>query len=386
MEILVYTIPFIIAVILAIVFPKKMVWWEYIAIILGSFLVSLIISLCMKAGNIQDTEYLGDYVTKVRHYDPWDEWIERRCTRQVRVGTDNDGNAIYEEEEYDCSYRQYHPENWSYFDSHLNEHIYNFKEPAFDYIRNRFGTPGVFVDMHRHYYTLDGDAQDYFWNGQVLTAQTLTREHTYTNRIRNSHSVFKYENIMPRKADSLGLFDYPRIRDVWHLDQNPVLVGENTFTPTKAEIDSVKYINGYFGERRQFRMFVLLFSQDADFEISEYQKSYWEGGNKNELVVCISATPERKVRWVNVFSWEDAPVMAVKTRDWVTAHCDSLSLSQLSEQVKNTLPEWKRKEFADFKYIKPRLKRWQETALLFVSFLLALGLGIFCVQNEHENR
>ena len=77
-----------------------------------------------------DTEYLGDYVTKVRHYDEWDEWVHRTCTRTYKVGNTTRTQT------YDCSYRRYHPEKWSYFDSRGNEHfIYSKKE--FDIIKKQ---------------------------------------------------------------------------------------------------------------------------------------------------------------------------------------------------------------------------------------------------------
>ena len=100
----------------------------------------------MIKANTTDTEYYGGYIVKVRHYDEWDEWIERTCTRQVPIGKDKDGNTIYKEEEYDCSYRQYHPEYWVYVTNLSNFEI-PLSDKLFEYIRKRFGSPMVFVDM-----------------------------------------------------------------------------------------------------------------------------------------------------------------------------------------------------------------------------------------------
>ena len=120
MDILAYLIPLIVAIFLLFFFKKEVVWWEYALIILIPVLVHISTKAIMVACNTTDVEYLGDYITKVRHYDEWDEWIHRTCTRTRKVG---DRTVT---ETYDCSYRQYHPERWSYFDQNGDEHwLYN---------------------------------------------------------------------------------------------------------------------------------------------------------------------------------------------------------------------------------------------------------------------
>ena len=114
MEIVLYFLPFLISIVLLIFFKKHIVWWEYIVLIVPSVLFTLVVREAFIWGKTEDTEYWGGYAVKIRHYDEWDEWIDRTCTRMVAVGTDKEGNTIYEEEEYDCSYRQYHPEYWVY--------------------------------------------------------------------------------------------------------------------------------------------------------------------------------------------------------------------------------------------------------------------------------
>ena len=57
-----------------------------------------------KQSNAADTEYLGSYVTRIRHYDAWNEYIHRTCTRTVGSGKNQ------RTETYDCSYVENHPE------------------------------------------------------------------------------------------------------------------------------------------------------------------------------------------------------------------------------------------------------------------------------------
>ena len=372
MDFLIYIIPFLVSVFLLFFFRKKVVWWEYIVMIAVPIVVSLIVRVIMVGYNNTDTEYLGDYITKVRHYDDWDEWVHRTCTRTVKSGKTTITQT------YDCSYRQYHPERWSYFDQDGEEHWLFYKE-EFDEIVRRFGTKMIFVDMHRRYYTDDGDAQDYYWNGSEETAWPVTHSHKYTNKLQNSRSIFNFEEIDKEYADSIGLYDYPPIE---MYDQNPIL--SHTIKLPKNQEDALRYTNGFYGKKHQFRVFVLLF-ENKDIEISEKQRSYWKGGNKNELVVCLGVK-DNKVDWCNAFSWCDVPTIDVKTETYFIQN-DTLDLKAYSDLLRESLDngEWVRKNFEDFSYLKPELSLTQQIWILVISILLNVGFAIFVIKNDFEN-
>lgn len=372
MDFLIYIIPFLVSVFLLFFFRKKVVWWEYIVMIAVPIVVSLIVRVIMVSYNNTDTEYLGDYITKVRHYDDWDEWVHRTCTRTVKSGKTTVTQT------YDCSYRQYHPERWSYFDQDGEEHWLFYKE-EFDEIVRRFGTKMIFVDMHRRYYTKDGDAQEYRWNGSEKTAWPVTHPHKYKNKLQNSRSIFNFEEIDENYADSIGLYDYPPIE---MYDQNPIL--SHTIKLPKNQEDALRYTNGFYGKKHQFRVFVLLF-ENKDIEISEKQRSYWKGGNKNELVVCLGVK-DNKVDWCNAFSWCDVPTIDVKTETYF-AQNDTLDLKAYSDLLRESLDngEWVRKNFEDFSYLKPELSLTQQIWILVISILLNIGFAIFVIKNDFEN-
>ena len=372
MDFLIYIIPFLVSVFLLFFFRKKVVWWEYIVMIAVPIVVSLIVRLIMVGYNNTDTEYLGDYITKVRHYDDWDEWVHRTCTRTVKSGKTTITQT------YDCSYRQYHPERWSYFDQDGEEH-WLFYEEEFDEIVRRFGTKMIFVDMHRRYYTDDGDAQDYYWSGSEETAWPVTHSHKYTNKLQNSRSIFNFEEIDKEYADSIGLYDYPPIE---MYDQNPIL--SHTIKLPKNQEDALRYTNGFYGKNHQFRVFVLLFENKV-IEISEKQRSYWKGGNKNELVVCLGVK-DNKVDWCNAFSWCDVPTIDVKTETYF-AQNDTLDLKAYSDLLRESLDngDWVRKNFEDFSYLKPELSLTQQIWILVISILLNVGFAIFVIKNNFEN-
>ena len=374
MEIIAFVLPFIVAIFLLFFFRKETTWWEYILLIVPSILVFFITKLVMVSVNTSDVEYLGDYITKVRHYDEWDEWIHRRCTRTYKSGKTTVTQT------YDCSYRKYHPERWSYFDQDGNEHWLFYKE-EYDLIRKRFKTPEHFIDMKRKYYRIDGDAQEYLWNGTESTIYTVTHENSYVNKIQASRSVFNFTKITDEEAETLGLYKYP---EIVNYDQTPIL-SKNFSVSTKQEY-AIRYINGFYGKKYQFRIYFLLFPYENGIEISELQRSYWVGGNKNELIVCLGMKDSTHIGWCNAFSWCDSPKLELKTEQYFNEK-DSLDLIAYSDTLKHLLlnGEWERKEFEDFNYIKPELTSTQYIIMLIILLLYNIGISIFIILNDIKN-
>jgi len=380
MEIVLYFLPFLISIVLLIFFKKHIVWWEYIVLIVPSVLFTLVVREAFIWGKTEDTEYWGGYAVKIRHYDEWDEWIDRTCTRMVAVGTDKEGNTIYEEEEYDCSYRQYHPEYWVY-KNNITQHEVPISKELFEKIRKQFNTKMVFVDMHRNYYRIDGDAQDYFYDGTISHLRALTKEHTYKNKILVSQSIFNFEKISREEAEKEGLFEYPKIED----NDQQVILGLKL---GKALEKKYKYINSMYGKEKQFRIYVLIF-KDKPFAVSELQKSYWQGGNKNEFVLCLGYNTKKKtIDWCNPFSWSDNPKLEVTTKRYFREHNHVRDLWLYPNWLKTHLGLWKRKNFADFEYIDNTLTNGQSVWLFILILLFNVFTSIFLLGNEfsYENQ
>ena len=368
MEVIIYIIPFITALFLLIVFNRKMVWWEYLVLILPSLLFTLITQLIMVSVNSSDTEYLGGYVNRITYYEPWDEMVRVRHTR-----TDSDG----EEEVYYTWEREYHSERYTYVDNESNwEHYLSKKE--YEIIKKRMGNKSVFRDMHRDYHRIDGDAYDIYWDKTIEHLYDITTPHTYTNKIKasQSHTIFKYSDISEEDAKELGMYEYP---DINLMNQNPI-IGRYASDKDKQRI---KYINATYGKTHQFRVY-MLFYEGKDIEISEQQKAYWQNGNKNEFVVCLG-TQRDSVVWCNPFSWCDEPKLEVLTRDYFIQN-PKVDIDAYGKWLQTQIPtKWKRKEFSDFEYIHIGLSKGQYITLIIIMILLNIGISVFLVVNDIKN-
>ena len=375
MLILCFLIPFIACLILYFGFRHATVWWEYIVLVFPSILLTLILYFSLKYTGITDTEYLGYYVSKVCYYEPWDEYIHRTCTREVYDGTDSEGHAKYHTETYDCSYVDYHPSEWTIINN-VNHERYISKD-LYNYICQRFGTPKQFVDMHRHFHTIDGDKYECHFNGDRNRMYTLTDSHYYKNKILKSKSIFNYSEVSEQDKKDYRLFDYPDFS--YKNDQCPIM--SEVYVP-KYVIDSFKYVNAYYGGKYQFRTYVMIW-KDAPIETSTYQEDYFVGGNKNELCICISVNNENQIQWVRTFSWEDKPDLEVEINH-LWEYGSDLDLMKLNRYLIQNVPmKWHRKAFADFEYINIMLDTWQWILILALTIIYNVGISIYIIKNNN---
>lgn len=377
METIVYLIPIITIAILAIFYRKETAWWEYLIVIVPTMLIYFTIRGIALFTSSLSTEYYGGYITKITHYDDWDEWIVKTCTRRVYAGTDSKGHAKYRTETYDCSYREYYPDYWTMTDNNGSE-IY-ISQNEFDSIKASWGTPEVFLDMHRDYMTIDGDAQYHEWNNEKETIRTTSTAHSYRNKVKNSLSVFNFREINQKEAKKLGLFDYPKIKNY---DQNPILGLRGC---TENDIREISYLNGVYGKDKQFRMY-LMFFYNKDLQVSIDQQSYWVGGNKNEFNVCIGLDSlTNKIQWVNAFSWMDKPTLEVNVESYFNSR-DTVDIKEFSEYINRLIPsQWERKEFKDFEYLKSELSNKTYMVIIILLFLYNIGISIFVIKNDFKN-
>lgn len=204
----------------------------------------------------------------------------------------------------------------------------------------------------------------------------MTRSHEYENKVKASHSVFKFEDISKKEARRIGLYDYP---DIHLRDQCPIIGAKFSARQERA----IRVLNAQYGPKKEFRLY-LLFYRNKPLSIADRQRSYWQGGNKNELVVCVGLDNRNRVVWSDAFSWCDSPVLSIKSRDWFMSH--RLDLCAFASYIEPIVQkEWKRKNFADFKYLSVELSDKQYWGIIILMLLLNTGLSVWVVRNDFRN-
>ena len=367
MEILIFLIPIVTAGILAFKFREKTALWEYAVVLVPSLLLFFALKYSFVYISSLDNEYLSDLVSKITYYEDWDETVMVTHTRTVSCG-----NGKTRTETYVVPERRYHPKRYVY--ETVTGETNDVSEDEYKLICYKLNMPAVFKDMHRSYRSKDGDAYVTSWNRTRENSYPVTWTHLYQNKVKaSSYSIFKYGNMSEEEIKENKLFDYPEIKNN---DQNPIL----GFNATDTDIDAVRYLNGYRGPKNQIHVFILCFNNPS-LEVAEMQKAYWQGGNKNEFVVCLGVK-NNTVIWCNPFSWSDEPMLEVKTRDYFIKHPD-INFKDYAEWLDTQIDKnWHRKEFNDFNYLSIELSIGWYIAILIIILCYNVGISYWVITNE----
>lgn len=372
MTLIILLIPIVVAIFLFFFFKKNTTWWEYCLLIGPSIFLFLILKYSIISYEESDIEYLGNYITKVTYYQPWNEYIHRTCTR-----TCGSGKHTYTVS-YDCSYVDEHPEQFAYTLNTGEEEMTTAED--FNNIKCHWHSKAIFRDLDRDYYTKDGDAFDTKWDGNKMTCKTRTFQENYTNKVRASHSIFKFEDISKAKAKKLGLYDYPE-RETDYAQQEQVL---GLKKKDRAGVQMINYINGIYGFKKQFRTYILMF-YNKSITIAQNQREYWEGGNKNEFIVCIGVDSiTNKIQWSYPFSWQDTPLLEAKTKQFLIPD-SKFSLYKYSCWLDNNISRnWKRKNFDTFDYLNVDLSDKQYLFLLIMIAFYDIAISVYIIRNGYN--
>lgn len=327
---------------------------------------------------MHDEEYRSSLVIEARHYQYWETWKVETCSRQVACGedcsTDSQGRTScstkYCTEYYDCSYCDGNNEYWQAFDN--RGHAWSIPKSDYEYLCNKWSKPKVFNDLNRDINFSngcgkDGDMYSIRWGGEVYRTESYNWTASFINRTKLSKTTFKFLEISDADADSLGLYRYPKISNY----RQDYILGISYLNLSSSQKDSIitlsKYFNGFHGPNSKLHTFILLFKNKPQ-DISLKQQSYWEGGNQNELVVCIGSDDKNHINWVHPFSWTDNKRVLIDAREDIS-EIDSLDFKKVYGTLnKSVNKHFKYKDLdKDFDYLNADLSN---TAIFWVWFIV----------------
>ena len=360
-------IPFL-AIGLALIFHHhKVKWWEAII----PFAVALVCIVVSKAIAedlaTRSYEYWGGWTVSAHYFEDWNEYVHKTCTDTHCSGSGKDRTCYTTIR--DCSYVDYHPENWALLDS--NGQTHSISEAAYTALKKRLGTSPQFVDMHRRYHTNDGDQYKVLWSGQDTNVVPIFTKHNYENRVAASRSVFNYKKVSSDEALKLGLFAYPENVDLFNFPSVLGSCGQDT-----ARINTkLSFYNAKLGRIKQLRMWVICLPS-ADPSIGREQEAYWTGGNKNEVVVI------RGTGWTHVFSWTDDKTPVINIRDFSASHELSATVDFMAEELNKSFV---RKQFEDFSYLTIDTPLWCIVIAWILTLLTSGATTWWVIHNDFSD-
>ena len=311
-------------------------------------------------------EYLSGFVTQVEHYNAWTEQVVYYET----VKLPNGGTRSVRRVRY-----VYHPEYWQWvlntgITSSISHSTYNYWSDLWSTPEERFSTFHVNC-------VSGGGGQRYLWDNEKNHCRTVTYTGRYTNPLKHSNSIFRFQDISKQQAQELKLYDYP---DIEQSEQN-VILGKDVQV---SELHEFQYINAIYGLQHQIHVFILLFdASEHHVTVAEQQRAYWQGGNKNEFTICLGIEgEERLVKWCSTFSWMDEPTLGVATEGYFLELIGQpLQLGPFAEWFHEHIDLWKRKEFKDFKYLNNKMQPWQLATMFLAAGADSYGIWWFLTKH-----
>ncbi len=369
-------IPVLAAIILALVYSRRLIWWEYLVILLVPAMFIMGMKSLTEFTQTKATEFLGGYIVQAEHHEHWNEWITQTCVRMVSCGTDSEGNTEYCPEAYDCSYCKDHPEYWELIDSNSNG--WEVPRSTYDSYIVRWKTPQVFVNQHHSFYTIDGN--EFFvhlpevYSDEMIESTTVP--HSYTNKVQASHSVFNFPVIDPKKVSVMERGGI----NAWHQE---CILGDAGPTKHAGDI-TIGKLNGMLGKASKVRVYVLVFKNKPRQSFID-QQAYWKNGHKNELDICVSVDNDYSVQWADVFSWSKEETLKFAIKDHLVGQ-KTLDLGELGtwlfDQVKGKVI---RRDFREFDYLTIDPPMWTIVLTFVLVFVFCAVMGFVFVNMTDFN-
>jgi len=368
-------IPIIGVVLMNVLWREKVVWWENILPPIVTLIVIALLKVGVEKAQVTDIEYWTGWVKEARYYEDWNELVTYTETE-----TDSKGNS----RTVTKTRVDYHPAYWQMIDS--NSQVHGIKQGLYKHYVTYFGNR-KFKDLHRSYHTNDGDLYYATWPGTREKIEPVTTLHTYENRVQASNSIFKFPKVS--EDDQKRLLDYPHkkvgtFRSLpWRFQ--PSILTQVKNVPNFKKADSLlTHHNARLGKKKQIRIWLLVFGPKTTLQDGMNQESFWQKGNKNELNLCVGLDNDNKVTWVHVFSWTEAQMLTVGTRDEMAKQIGQpVDLVHIVEWlIPEVQSKWVRKQFADFSYLTVEPPAWGIVLAFIVAILVTGGCIAFAILND----
>ena len=375
-------VPIIGAFIMLRWFRKYLAWWEVVIPMIACIIFALIFKFGVEQIQITDTEYWSGLVQKAEYYEPYETWVHKTCSRTVKVGKTT--TTVY----YDCSYCDDYRARY-YVTNDIGEQ-YEISKTKYDQLMKRWNAKPKLVDLHRNidYSGLcgeDGDKYEIYWDKKIATSEQSVSSHYYENRIQAAHTAFDFVDITEGDIKEYGLYDYPEIsgysqKALLGADSVPWLKPGEVKTGNKL----VEYVSGYWGPRKHGKIWILLFVDKPQLA-AHLQESYWEGGNDNDLVVCIGlSSKSRELQWVKPFSWTPNRTLLVDLREDLMQQ-GNFSFTGIQGVLEKNMSKYERKDFKEFDYVTVEPPTWAIIVTFILTIAITFGLCYWAVVNEYTS-
>lgn len=358
-------IPIVVLVFLLLNYREQLAGIEVALLIAVPVVIIWIVKASAEYLQTQDIEYWGGWTTDTRYYEEWNEYIHRTCTRCSSYNSKGECSSYTT---YDCSYVEDHPAYWEINGS--NGERVSIGPSKFELLCKQFGNK-QFVNMHRNYYTKNGDMYQGKWAGNAEAIEPITTQHEWSNRVQASKSVFRFQEV----KDKTGLYDHPGIVDGY---RQPVVLGS---IAQSSGTKRMEYWNAVLGAKKKVRIYTLIY-RNLPLQKALDQQALWTGGKKNEFDVAVGLDNKDHVQWADVFSWSDIESLKVEAKNYVIEQ-STFNLAGFADWLGPQIDKrWVKKNFHDFDYLSVEPSTGSIILAFILSLIASIVAAIIAVKND----
>jgi len=374
-------IPVIAAVFMLLFFRTKVTWWESVIPLVVCLIFIIVFKSIVNHYIIQSTKFKGNLITSAQYYESYETWHHETCSHLVTVSKTT--TTVY----YDCSHCDETSPQWT-METKYGE-SYNITQSFYNKLIKQWSAKPQFVELNRNidYHGScgkDGDMYQILWNNNPLTSEAVVKKHEYENKVQVAHSSFDFLKVTEEDKKTYGLYEYPPF---YGYDHQESLLGlkQIKWLSGPAEYHNAQklaeYINGFGGPQYHAKVFFLLFVDKP--QLSAFmQESYWNGGNSNEMVICIGLNSKnRKLEWVKPFSWTPNRQVIVDIRENIM-NLKTFDFNKIYNTTYRTMFKFKPRDFKEFSYITVDPPLWCVYVTFIVTLLLSCGMMWWSINNN----
>jgi hypothetical protein len=229
----------------------------------------------------------------------------------------------------------------------------------------------------------DGDMYKIDWDFNPIHSKSTTTSHWYENRVQAAHSAFDFANVTPDDVKTYKLFEYPKVNE-WKQETVLGLDSLVQLNPINVKFFKQKFshLNGKLGPKKKVRIFFLFFKNQPPLAAS-MQEAYWDGGNDNELVVCVGMNSKNaQIEWVRPFTWSPSRRIIPEVREEIMK-IGKFKPLEISEAVENSVVEhYVRKDFKEFSYLSVDPPTWTIWVTSLITSLITILVSRWATLNE----
>ena len=382
-------------------FRRMTKWWEVSIPLVITVLVTLLCQWLAVRSATSDEEYWGHMSYKVVHEEPAS--YDGECVEMVACGQScdakgncttnycpdyyhcvkSDGRSCYIVDDRGNTYRI----SYGKFKEIAGKKRWNWHKHTETAMKRYDGGYTTIGDLYKR--PGYGSQHIVHWNKDWTVAEPIVREYTYENRLQTqSH----WGKVTDEEKVEYDVFEYPSVPGGWRLTS--VLTNGPAFRKTDKHL---QYLNGWLNTRKggykKVRLWLLVYNGKSQ-ESAELQRSYWKGGNKNEIVIMIGTNASRELTWADIMTQaDDSDTLMVQIRDQLlldfagkkNGYSGKVTDKDLFQFVKWLGPAVKagytKPDFRQYKYIQVQPSA---TALIIsysIILLVNIAAGFFVVLN-----